>query len=143
MQVKLGTGPAVAHHVPAVGGWRCIVDHQGCCSALLCGLLVFVGPAAVIGHRVTLEQRRVLGGEPGVVDQDQYGLAFHIDVGVVIPAIFRRYNAVTNEHNFAGFYPGFGHHAHGSDDHFIPVFHQTVFAVHVKRHLRQGRVGLD
>ena len=60
--------------------------------------LVLVGPAAVVGHGVSVEQRLILGGEAGVVHQDDDRAASHVDAFIVVPVVFRCDDAVSHEH---------------------------------------------
>src|SRR6202012_1589579 len=61
------------------------------------GFLVFIGPAAIVGHAVTLEERCVV--KTRVVDQDENGLALDVQTGVVVPAVFRGDDAKTGKYN--------------------------------------------
>src|SRR3546814_20919776 len=67
-------------------------------SALARGLLELVGPAPVIGHALAFEQALVAGVEAGVVDQDDDGLALHVDAGIVVPVLLGRVDAVADAH---------------------------------------------
>ena len=61
--------------------------------------LVLVGPAAVVGHGVSVEQRLILCGEAGVVYQDDDRAALHVDAFIVVPVVFRCDDAVSHEHH--------------------------------------------
>src|SRR3546814_2339988 len=83
----LRAGPARFDDVPAIGGGFGVVDDQRGGGALAGRLLIFVGPAAVIGHRAAVELALGLLGLPvGIVDEDDDRLPLHIDPGVVFPA---------------------------------------------------------
>ena len=100
-QEHVGAAPAVAHHLPAIGGRLGLVHDDDGRSALAGGFLILVGPAAVIGHRLALEEfwigRLVLVA--GIVDQHDHGLSLHVQAGIVVPAIFRRHHAIAHEHD--------------------------------------------
>ena len=79
-------------------------DH-GRSRAFLRGDFVLVSPAAVISHRFSFEHLLI---EPGrifriwnkwIVNQYQDRFAPDIDVFVIVPAIFRRDDSVTDEHD--------------------------------------------
>ena len=68
------------------------------------GDLVFVSPAAVVGHRLAAEHLRVQLAillHRRVIDQHHDGLALDVDAGVVVPVIFRGLHAVAHEHHGA------------------------------------------
>src|SRR3546814_17791129 len=77
--VELRPGPTAANHVPAISRGLGLMDDEGGCGALPGGFLIFVCPAAIIGHRPTLERtfeaRRLI---VGIVDQDDDGLPLEI-----------------------------------------------------------------
>ena len=143
LRPELRSRPAVPDDLPRIRRRLRLVDDDRRGGALPGGLLVLVGPAPVVGHRVALEQRRVLRGEPRVIDQDQHGLAPHVHVGVVVPAVLGRHDAIADENDFTGFHLRFGHHPRRAGDHFVLVPDQTVLAVEVKGHLHGGGVGFD
>ena len=60
-------------------------------------LLIFVGPAAVIGHGPAVEGVQLGLFEIGVIDQHDDDLAAHIDVLEVVPVPLRRIDAVADE----------------------------------------------
>ena len=80
-----------------------LVDDERRRGPLGRGDLIFVRPAAVIGHRLPLEHRRVelLGmrrvGDGRVVDEHHDRLAADVDPLVVVPAVLRRDDAVADE----------------------------------------------
>src|SRR3546814_10675854 len=94
-------GPGAFHRVPAVGRAGRVVDDDRRLRALARGLLELVGPAPVIGHALAFEQALVAGVEAGVVDQDDDGLALHVDAGIVVPVLHGRVAAVADEHQRA------------------------------------------
>src|SRR3546814_16279064 len=88
--------------VPAIGGGFGVVDDQRGGGALAGRLLIFVCPAAVIGHRAAVELALGLLGLPvGIVDEDDDRLPLHIDPGIVVPALFGRVDAVSDEDDVA------------------------------------------
>ena len=100
--IGLRAGPAAFNHVPAVGGWRIVVDNQCGSGSLAGGFFVLVGPAAVIGHRLAAKgpfQR--FRAEIGIVDKNEGGFARHVHALVIVPVPLRRVDAVTDEHNLA------------------------------------------
>src|SRR3546814_2574563 len=95
----LRAGPARFDDVPAIGGGFGVVDDQRGGGALAGRLLIFVGPAAVIGHRAAVELALGLLGLPvGIVDEDDDRLPLHIDPGVVVPALFWRVDEIGRAH---------------------------------------------
>ena len=66
------------------------------------GFLVFVGPAAVIGHGLAVERAlKCFRAEIGVVDEDDRGLARHVEALVIVPALLGRIDAIADEDQFA------------------------------------------
>ncbi len=100
-QIELRPRPGIGHRLPAVSGRAFLVNDQGGSGALARRFLVFVGPAAVIGHRLAGEQGRIPGLIAGIVDQDDHRLAAHVEPLVVVPAVFRRDNAVADKDHVA------------------------------------------
>ena len=96
-EIVLRAAPAVLHHVPAVTGAGGVVDDQGGRGALARGFLELVGPATVVGHAPAIEQRRIVGVEARIVDQHHDRLAAHVESGVIVPAGFRRIDAIADE----------------------------------------------
>jgi hypothetical protein len=95
---QLGAERAAEHHAPGVGGGLGVVHDEQAGGAVAGGFLVFVGPAAVVGHGPALEQGGILAGVAGVVDEHHHGFAFHVEAGVVVPAVLGRYHAVAGEY---------------------------------------------
>ena len=95
--VELRHAPGVGDRRPAVRGRRRLVHDQHARRPVLGGLLVLVGPAAVIGHGLAAEgvQRRLL--EIGVIDQDDQDLAAQVLVLEVVPVPLGRIDAVADE----------------------------------------------
>src|ERR1035438_2891090 len=71
------------------------VDDEGADSSAAGGFLVFVSPAAVVGESLAGEEVGVVGG--WVADDDEDDFAADIDVGVVIPLVLGRGDAVADE----------------------------------------------
>jgi hypothetical protein len=67
----VGRAPGIAHHRPAIGSRFGLMHDDDGGGALAGGFLILVGPAAVIGHRLALEEFGIgLGGFiAGIVDQ--------------------------------------------------------------------------
>src|SRR5690606_25666168 len=118
-QVVLRAGPGIAHHVPAVGRTRGVVDDQRRGRALARGLLELVGPAAVVGHPLAFEQALVVGVEAGVVDQHDHGLALDVYAGVVVPVLLGGIHAVADEHQRAVLDAGVWLAGAGADHHVV------------------------
>jgi len=95
--VELGVGVGVGHGRPAVGGRCGLVDDQHAGRALAGGFLIFVGPAAVVGHRLAAEVAHA-GFEVRIVDQHDGDLAFEVHALEVVPFALRRLHAVAHEH---------------------------------------------
>ena len=90
----------IAHHLPAIGRRHRFVHDDRGRSTLPCRFFVFVGPAAVIGHRLALEELRIGIGVfvAGIVDEDDDGLPLHVEAGIVVPVVLGRDHAVADEH---------------------------------------------
>src|SRR5690606_18924484 len=85
----LSAGVAAFDDVPAIGGGFGVVDDQHGGGTLPRGFLIFVGPAAVIGHCAAVEFALGFLGLPvGIVDEDDDRLALHVEPGIVVPALF-------------------------------------------------------
>ena len=66
------------------------------------GFFILVGPAAVVGERLALEEALVVRG--GLVDDDEGNFALHVDIlavgpGIVVPVVLWSVNAVSDEDN--------------------------------------------
>ncbi|OPZ10180.1 MAG: hypothetical protein BWZ07_02785 [Alphaproteobacteria bacterium ADurb.BinA280] len=106
-------------------------DQSRRCTLTRC-FLVFVGPAAVIGHAATFEQAFVAGVEAGVVDEHHHRLAFYIQIGVIVPAQFGRINAIADEHHFAVFKHCFWRTVACAQHHLRAEFQRVRLARHVQ-----------
>ena len=137
-QANLGARPAVAHHLPGVGGGVGFVHDQGGRSALARRLRVFVVPAPVVGHGIAVEQRRVLGCESGVIDQDDHGFAPHIDTGVIVPAPLRGIDPVADEHQLGVFDTRGGHLLLRCHHHLLAIGPVGAETVPTDRQYRRG-----
>src|SRR3546814_17532205 len=81
-------------------------------GALPRGFLIFVRPAAIIGHRAAVEFALGFLGLPvGIVDEDDDGLPLHVEPGIVVPALFRGVDAVTDKDDVAVLDRGLRRHA--------------------------------
>nr|GFD51798.1 hypothetical protein [Tanacetum cinerariifolium] len=67
--VQLGAAVAALHHGPGVGGGLGIVDDDEAGGAVAGGFLVFVHPAAIVGHFAALEHGGIVARVAGVVDE--------------------------------------------------------------------------
>ena len=84
--------------------------------------LIFVGPAAVIGHRAAVEEAADVRLLPvGIVDQDQHRLAAHVDAGIIVPALFGGGDAIADEDDRAVLHRDMRLDAVGTDHHLRPV----------------------
>src|SRR4030095_8898906 len=97
-------GPARNYDAEGIGGWSGFGGDEARGRTFLSGDLVFVGPAAVVGHGFAAENLRVeLAGlrvhNRRVVDQHDHGLAPNIDALVVIPTKLRRDDAVAHKYH--------------------------------------------
>ena len=72
------------------------MDDHDAGGAAASALLIFVGPAAVIGHRLAAEIA-FPALEVGVVDQDDDDLPANVDVLEIVPLPFRGGHAVSGE----------------------------------------------
>ena len=95
--VEHRVGVGVLDRRPAVGRRVGLVHDQDTGGALARGLLVLVGPAAVVGHGLAAEVA-VAGLEVGVVDQHDGDLAVQVDALEVVPVALRRLDAIAAEH---------------------------------------------
>ena len=83
----------------------CLVNDQHAGGAHLGGLGKFVDPAAVVGHRLAAEYRRIEIARPAprdgrIVDEHQDGLALDVHTLEVVPLEFRCLDAVADKHHF-------------------------------------------
>ena len=63
-------------------------------------LLVFVGPATVISHRIPFKKGRILTSKARIVDHHHHNFTLHIQIFVVIPSIFWSHNAKARKDHF-------------------------------------------
>ncbi len=61
------------------------------------GLLILVGPAAVVGQRLAFEKLLIVRRR--LVHDDQRNLALQVHSGIVVPVVLGRVNAIAHEHN--------------------------------------------
>ena len=62
------------------------------------GLLVLVGPAAVVGERAAAEEFRIVGRR--LIGEQHQHFALHVDALEIVPVKFRRDDAVADEDGF-------------------------------------------
>jgi hypothetical protein len=118
----LRAAPARLNDVPAISGRLGLVHDQRGGRALLGGFLIFVGPAAVIGHRAPAERAfEPLRLPIGIVDQDDDRLPLDVDARIIVPAALGRVDAVADEHDIAVLDVDARRHAIGADHHLRPV----------------------
>ncbi len=95
--VEHRVGVAVLDRGPAIGCRRGLVDYQHPGSALPRAFLIFIGPTAVIGHR--LAAKITLSAlEVGVVDQHHQHLALEVLAFEIVPATLGRLDPISDEH---------------------------------------------
>src|SRR5438445_473479 len=82
-----GVGVGIRDRVPAVGSGPGLVDDEDSRGAAPRGLLIFVGPAAVIGHRLPAEIA-FAALEVGVVDEHDQQLALDVLTFEIVPVAF-------------------------------------------------------
>jgi hypothetical protein len=94
--VEHGVGVGILDRGPAVGGRLGFVHDQQARETLAGGLLVLVGPPAVVGHGLAAEGA-LPRFEVGVVDQDHAHLAAKVGAFEVVPVPLGRLDAVADE----------------------------------------------
>ena len=116
-----------------IGGRAGFVNDEAGGGSLLGGNVVFVGPAAVVGHgraaedfRVELARRRI--DHRRVVDEHDDGLAAHVDALEVIPAEFGCDHPVTDKHEVAGLDLDMRRHAKRRAHIVVDCFHRHGLA---------------
>ncbi|MNY55777.1 hypothetical protein D3C86_1917850 [compost metagenome] len=77
--------------------------HDQCGGGTLArGFLELVGPAAVVGHALAVEQLFVIDMEARVVDEHHHRLALPVLAGVIVPLLLRCIHAVADEDEVTG-----------------------------------------
>ena len=88
---------------PAIARATCVVDDQRRHRATPRGLVIFVGPATVIGHAFAAEApERIVARdrlEIGIVDQEDRDLPLQVDTLEIIPLRLGRSHPVPHEHH--------------------------------------------
>ena len=74
-----------------------LVDENHSHCAFARRFFVFVGPAPVVGEGFALEKFRIVRRR--LVHQHEQHFAAHVDAFVVVPVIFRRFNAIADIDN--------------------------------------------
>ena len=102
--LKVFPAPRAHHDAEGIGGRTSLVDDETGGGPLGGGDLVFVGPAAVVGHGSPAKNLRVELAGRGIenrriVDEHDDGLAAHVHALVIIPPKFRRDDAVAHENH--------------------------------------------
>ena len=69
---------------------------------------IFIGPAAIVGHGIAIEEFGVLGGIAGIVDQYDHRLAGDVYIGIVVPVTLWRNDAVADENHIAALHRDIG-----------------------------------
>ncbi len=98
LQLWIFAAPGASHYIPTVARGGRGVDDENSFRAMPRGLLVFIGPAAVVGERAASEEFWVVGRRL-VGEQDQH-FAFHVHALEVVPVKFRCHDAVADEDGF-------------------------------------------
>ena len=96
-QVALLDGLRILHHLPSITRQIGPVDDEHADRTATRSLLVLVGPAAVVGHRLALEKLLILRGR--LIHDHQRNLALQIHARVVVPVVLGRVDAVAHKHN--------------------------------------------
>ena len=119
---KLCARPTGVDDVPPISRRCGVVDDQDGSSTLTRRFFIFVGPAAIIGHGFAAKGAfQAIIFKVGVIDHHNDGLALHIYACIVVPAFFRRYNAVANENHVALLDLGFRRFAIAANDIFAAI----------------------
>ena len=95
LEVAFFHGLRVLHHGPRVARQVGTVDDEHAGRAQPRRLLVLVGPAAVVGERLALEEGFVRRGR--LIHNDEQHLAFYVHTLEVVPAVLGRIDAVTDK----------------------------------------------
>ena len=90
--------PRRPHHFPSITRGRRRVNDDGGDRAAPGRFLIFIGPAAVVRQRPPGEELRIVRRR--LIGEKDHHFPTHIDTGVIVPLIFRRHNAMTNEYRF-------------------------------------------
>ena len=85
----------IPHHFPRITRHLCLVDQDHSHRALARGLFILVSPAAVVGEGLALEEFRIVRRR--FIHQHQQNFAVHVQAFVVVPVVFRRFDAVADE----------------------------------------------
>ncbi len=86
-------GPRGPQDVPAIGRAFRVMDDEDTRGAERFGLLVLVGPAAVVGHVLAVED--AAGEVPGLVDLDEQDFAREVEALDVVPIPLGRLDEIT------------------------------------------------
>ena len=95
LEERFLTGVGVANDFPGVAGHLGLMNQDGADGPLALGFFVFVGPAAVVGERLSFEKLGIGGGR--LADQHEHYFALHVGALVVIPIVLGSFNAVADE----------------------------------------------
>ena len=101
VQVEFRRFPTILYVIEPIAGRNGIVYDQATQCSLAYRLLVFVGPSTVISHRIPFKKGRILASKARIVDHHHHNFTLHIQVFVIIPAIFRSNNAKASK-NYLG-----------------------------------------
>ena len=64
-------------------------------------LLVFVGPSTIISHCIPFKKGRILASKARIVDHHHHNFTLHIQVFVIVPAIFGCHNSEASKNHFS------------------------------------------
>src|SRR5579875_1807266 len=97
LQVRFFDGLRIAHYLPGVAGQIGAMDDQHTDGAQTRGLLIFVGPAAVVGEGLAFEEAVIVRGR--LIHDDQKDFALDVYTGIVVPMVFGSINAIAYKNN--------------------------------------------
>ena len=89
------------YDLPRISRRGCRVDDQHSGRAPALGFLVLIGPAPVVRHGLSAEQSWLGRGCRGIVDEHEQNLAAHISALEIVPFVFGRGGAISDEDQLA------------------------------------------
>ena len=102
IHADLRAGPARDDNAPGISGWIGIMHDDRRRRALPRRFLIFIGPAAIIGHGAPAERAfQVLCFIVRIIDEDDDCLPLHVHALVIVPALLRRVDSIADEDNIA------------------------------------------
>ena len=133
-QKGLFAAPGIAHHGPRITSQIRAVNDERSDGAAARSFFKLVGPAAVVGERLALEEFRVVGD--GLIHEEQRDLAFQVVALVIVPLKFGSGDAVADKNNGSIDVGGFGLELVGGDV-IVELFQVQWGAIRK----RQGKCG--